>query len=87
MTHKAEEYLRCLDIGHRKFSELLNADAKFWADNLVSTKRRAELLVKHMQTLLERQKSELSEFLDTGKLKPKFGLKRLPMWGEQVSGN
>ena len=63
------------------------ADVKYWADNLEITKNRSELLKKHMETLLERQKSELSEFVYTGKLKPKFGLKRLPIWGEQVSSS
>ena len=60
------------------------ADAKHWEDNLMSTKRKAQMLAIHMKSLLERQKGELTEFLDTGKLKPKFGLKRLPMWGQQV---
>ena len=40
-----------------------------------------------MQMLLERQTTELAEFIDTGKLKPKFGLKRLAMWGEQVGAS
>ena len=64
---------------------MFTVDIKHWEDNLEITKKRTELLKKHMAALLERQKSELSEFVYTGKLKPKFGLKRLPIWGEQVN--
>lgn len=85
LTHKVEEYLKCLELGHRQLQVLMNADCKYWADNLARAKLRAEMLSKHMKNLLERQKSELTEFIDTGKLKPKFGLKRLPMWGQQVN--
>ena len=30
---------------------------------------------------------EIDEFLDTGKLKPRFDLRKLPMWGEFVAPN
>ena len=37
-----------------------------------------------MSSLLSRQYEELSEFLDTGHVLPKFNIRKLPMWGIQV---
>ena len=84
LTHRAEDYLRCLDLGNRKLDDLLLADSKFWVENLEVTKSKAKQLVTHMSSLLERQFSELSEFLDKGSLRPKFDLRKLPLWGKQV---
>lgn len=84
LTHKAEEYLRCLDLSHRKLEDLLIADQEHWMDNLESSKVKAQQMAKHMKSLLDRQMNELSEYLDTGRIRPKFDLVRLPLWGEQV---
>ena len=87
LTHKAEEYLRCLDLGHRRLEDLLIADLKHWTDGLVVARNKAEKLKKHLSTLLARQFLELTEFLDTGRLKPRFDLKRLPIWGLQADSS
>ena len=52
LTHKAEEYMRCLDVGKRRLEDLFLADSKYWADNLERTKVMARNLYNHMQTLL-----------------------------------
>ena len=54
LTHRAEDYLKCLDLGHRKLEDLLMADSKYWAENLEVTKQKAKQLVTHMSSLLER---------------------------------
>ena len=57
------------------------ADSKHWDDHLDNTKLKARQLKANMNLLLERQLSELNEMLHTGKLQPKFTLRKLPMWG------
>lgn len=34
LTHKTEEYLRCLDVGKRRLEDLFLADDRYWEDNL-----------------------------------------------------
>ena len=41
LTHSTEEYLNCLDLNHRKLSNLMIADAKHWDDHLENTKLKA----------------------------------------------
>jgi len=37
--------------------------------------------------LFQRQFLELSDFLDTGCFRPRFDLRKLPMWGDQIEQN
>ena len=37
--------------------------------------------------LLSRQSNELSEYLELGKLKQRFDLKKLPVWGNQIDSS
>ena len=52
LTHRPEEYLRCLDLAHRRLSDLLIADLKHWTDNLETQKTKAKALAVHMSELL-----------------------------------
>ena len=48
LTHKAEEYLKCLEFNHKRLNELFTTDEKYWADNLIVTRKRCEHLENHM---------------------------------------
>jgi len=60
---------------------------KHWSDNLDLAKHRAQTLQKHLNMLLSRQSNELSEYLELGKLKQRFDLKKLPVWGNQIDSS
>ena len=62
----------------------MNTDLKHWQDNLAKSKQKSVDIKKQLQVLFTRQFLELSDFLEMGRFRPRFDLKKLPIWGDQV---
>ena len=60
---------------------------KHWQDKVDLSKQKAEKLNGHLSMLLTRHFNEMTEYLELGKLKQRFDLKKLPIWGDQVEMN
>ena len=66
---------------------MMNTDLKHWQDNLAKAKQKSVDIKKQLQVLFTRQFLELSDFLEMGRFRPRFDLKKLPIWGDQVEAS
>ena len=65
-----------------QLEELFEEDAERWAKQMQQVKEESSMQQERLKSLLARQKTELSTFLNEGLvMRQDYSLRRLPLWG------
>ena len=54
LTRNEQDYLRCLELGHRELETLFREDDAYWAENLSNAKKQSKELQTEMQAFFEK---------------------------------
>ena len=95
LTREETLYLECIEIKHVQLENLMRQDEAHWAENLEIIKRQAQEIQDEIKTFLAQQQEQLQSMINRSLsmsrvssaiavIKPKFTLRKLPMWGQQV---
>ena len=93
LTGELEKYTTCLQLSGKSLTPILDTDQAKWTDDLESTKKYVDKLASDIQIQTKKHQMALEQILSEDRLalsaakqakgekKPKFTLRRLPMWG------
>ena len=81
--------MTCFELKHRELEDIFRQDEHQLAENIEVSKREADEIKKEIREFLEKQRQGLQAIIDKRMRlqtpSPKFKLRKLPMWGEQVT--
>ena len=97
LTGELDKYTACLQLQDENLNPMLNIDQAKWTDDLESTKKYVDKMAEKIHIQTQKHQMALEKILNEdlialsatqqgkGKAESKFTLRRLPMWGEEVS--
>lgn len=85
LTHEEGNYFDCIDIDQDKLDKLLSKDEDHWRVNLREARDTLATYKSNLQALLLRQTAEIESMLQMDTSDRKYSLRKLALWGEQVS--